>query len=325
MSSAVGGRLEAVAPRRSFYGRDYWRIAVLLAVAIAIHSWLVIHTAVPARDSIAYARIANNLSYPSMGAMNGESRQRIDVIRTAEQPPGYPLAVWITEKALRVSVPSLPQRSLLATQLANAIAAVLLVIPMYLTGRILFGRSTGFAAALLFQVLPVPARVTSDGLSEGVFLLAVATALLCRSARRRPGIGGFLLCGMATGATYLVRPEGLIVAMGVGAVIVIAGVSRKWPRDAAAGRLTALCVGLALVAVPYVVLIGKLSNKPTERHLLNPLDEQPAPHWLKMRGEGALQHGARQSGTLREVVGSEYRTQHGSRVVGNRSRLVRGE
>ncbi len=210
MSAEVGGRLEAVAPRRSLFGPDYVRLGVLLAVAIAIHAWLVMHTAVPARDSLGYARIANSLSHPNGGADPGEPRQRIDVIRTAEQPPGYPLAVWVTEKALRSTTDMpLADRSLLATQLANAIAAVLLVVPMYLIGRILFSRNVGFATALLFQVLPVPARVTSDGLSEGVYLSVMAVAILLGvRAARRPGVGGFLLCGLATGASYLVRPKG---------------------------------------------------------------------------------------------------------------------
>ena len=129
--------------------------------------------------------------------------------------------------------------------------------------------------------------MTSDGLSEGVFLLVIAVAILLGvRAARRPGIGGFLLCGMATGASYLVRPEGLIVAIGVGSVIVLAWLNRHWTRADALGRLTALAVGVALVGAPYMVLIGKLSNKPTEKHLLQPGEEQ-APIWLKQPGAKA--------------------------------------
>ncbi len=289
MSAEVGGLMVAVPPHRSLFGPDYLRLFALLVVGVAIHGWLIAHTAVPARDSLGYARIALNLSYPSAGSQ-GEHRQRIDVIRTAEQPPGYPIAVWVTEKALRsvVELP-LPDRSLLATQLANAIAAVLLVVPLYLIGRILFGRNVGFGAALLFQVLPVPARMTSDGLSEGVYLLVVATAILfaVRSVRQ-PGVGGFLLCGMATGASYLVRPEGLGVAIAVGAVIAWSGLTRRWPRDQALGWLTALLVGVALVGLPYMMLIGKLTNKPTGGTILNPFDKQPPKIWRfdDARGEG---------------------------------------
>ncbi|MCI0699791.1 MAG: glycosyltransferase family 39 protein, partial [Planctomycetia bacterium] len=190
----------------------------------------------------------------------------------------YPLAIWSASKLVSlVSNRPLPEHALLSAQVANAIAALLLVVPTYLIGRMLFSRNVGFAAALLFQVLPVPARITSDGLSEGVYLFATAVAImLAVRAVRRPGIAGFLLCGLATGASYLVRPEGLLVAMGPGAVALWLGFRRQWPRDVALARLTALTVGVAFVAVPYMALIGKFSNKPTAPYLLNPTDGPPA-------------------------------------------------
>jgi hypothetical protein len=282
MSDEVGGQLVEKPRHQSLFAPDYLRLGVLVLVSAAVHIWLVAHTAVPARDSLGYARIALNFSDPNEGAEpDRRPRQRIDVIRDAEQPPGYPLAVWFTEKILRhVTELPLSDRSLLATQVANAFAAVLLVVPLYLTGRILFGRNVGFAAALIFEVLPVPARVTSDGLSEGVYLLVIAVAIaLGVRAVRRPSVGGFLLCGMATGASYLVRPEGVMVAFAVGTVIVAAGLYRRWPRDIALGRLTSLGVGIALVAVPYMVLIGKFTNKPTGRHM-NPFDDQHGRVWV---------------------------------------------
>jgi 4-amino-4-deoxy-L-arabinose transferase-like glycosyltransferase len=180
--------------------------------------------------------------------------------------------VWATDSVLKhvIDKPA-PERALLSTQLANALAATLLVIPAYLIGRMLFGRNTGFAAALLFQVLPVPARITSDGLTEGVYLLVTASAIMLGvRAVRRPRISGFLLCGLAIGASYLVRPEGLMIAAGPGAVALWLGLTRRWPRDAALGRLTALCIGVALVSVPYMALIGALTQKTSPKELLNP-------------------------------------------------------
>ncbi|MFO0824876.1 MAG: glycosyltransferase family 39 protein [Gemmataceae bacterium] len=269
MAGEVGGQMEAVPTPRSLYGPDYGRLLILILVAVGIHGWLIAKTAIPARDSLGYARITLNFSDPN-GANPGGTRQRIDVIRSAEQPPGYPFAIGVTDKLLQnlCDLPT-PDRTLLAAQLANAGAAVLLVVPLYLTGRMLFGRNVGFGAALLFQVLPVPARVTSDGLSEGLYLLAASVAILfgVRTVRR-PGIGGFLLCGLAVGASYLVRPEGMLIGFAVGSVIVAAGLARFWPRDMAFGRLTALGVGIAFVAVPYMVLIGKFSPKPTSDVIL---------------------------------------------------------
>ena len=282
MSADVGGRLERVAPRRSLFVKDYWRIGVLLALAVAIHTWLVVHTSVPARDSIGFARIANNLSDPNAGNREDIPRQRIEIIRKANQHPGYPVAVWLTEKALRRAIPSAPERGLFATQLANALAATLLVIPIYVIGRILFGRNVGFAAALLFQVLPVPARVTSDGLSEGVYLLVVTVAiLLAVRAARRPTIGGFLVCGLATGASYIVRPEGLLVALGVVTVIGLARMSQRWSSADCLGRLAALSVGVGLVAGPYMIVIGALTPKNAGDYLAHPFEDHP-PSWRGM-------------------------------------------
>jgi hypothetical protein len=267
MSATVGGRLEAVERPRSLFGPDYLRLGVLALVAVAVHGWLIAHTALTARDSLGFARQALCFENPSAAPPIDEKHPNysLDHIRRAEQPPGFPLVVWVVDSVHRhVSDRPVADRILLSCQLASALGAVLLVVPAYLLGRMLFGRNTGFAAALLFQVLPVPARITSDGLTEGVYLLVAAVAIVLGvRAVRRPRISGFLLCGLATGASYLVRPEGLLIAAGPGAVALWLALTRRWPRDTAFGRLTALVVGVALVAVPYMVLIGKISNKPS--------------------------------------------------------------
>ncbi len=279
MSASVGGRLEEIEPTRSLFGPDYLRLAALVLVAIAVHAWLVSHTAVTARDSLGFARQALCFETPSAAPPHagGRPKNTIDHIRASEHPPGYPLAIWGVYKALStVSDAPVADRALLAAQIANALAAVLLVIPTYLIGRMLFSQNVGFAAALLFQVLPVPARITSDGLTEGVYLLATAVAVaLAVRAVTVPRISSFLLCGLASGFAYLVRPEGLLVAGGPGVVALWLGLTRRWPRELAFGRLAAIVVGVGLVAVPYVALIGKLSNKTTADILLKPGDAPP--------------------------------------------------
>ncbi|MBX9582262.1 MAG: glycosyltransferase family 39 protein [Gemmataceae bacterium] len=273
MAAAVGGRIEAVERPRSVFAPDYLRLAVLVLVAAAVHGWLVAHTAVTARDGLGFARYAICLQSPFVIDPHWDyNRTQYDVVKGQQHPPGYPAAVWLTAKLVRAAADRPhPEAYLLSAQLVSAAAAVLLVVPVYFTGRMLFGRSAGFAAALLISVLPTPARLTSDALTEGMYLLAAMTAVtLGVRAVRRPGVGGFLLCGLAVGATYLVRPEGLMVAGAVGAVAGWLGLTRKWPRDLAAGRVTALVVGVALVATPYMVMIGKLTNKPSPQHLLDP-------------------------------------------------------
>lgn len=274
MSASVGARLEAIEPERSLFGPDYLRLFALAVVAVAVHLWLMSHTALTARDSLGFARHALCFETPSAVPVEQGERPKttIDLIRESEHPPGYPLVIWGTYKVVSlVSTEPVADRALLSAQLANALAAVLLVVPTYLIGRLLFSRNVGFAAALLFQVLPVPARITSDGLTEGVYLLATSTAVfLAVRAIITPRISSFVLCGLATGASYLVRPEGLMIFAGPAALVFWLGLARRWPRDLAFARLAALFVGVCLVAVPYMALIGKLTNKPSGQELQNP-------------------------------------------------------
>ncbi|HEX4608088.1 MAG TPA: glycosyltransferase family 39 protein [Urbifossiella sp.] len=273
LGPAVGGRMEPVARKRRLFAPDYLRLAVLAAVAAAVHLWLVSHTATTARDGIGFARYAINLQSPHHVPKEADyGRTVLKVIKEQQHPPAYPVAIWAAGKVVRkYSSLSHPEAYLLAAQLVSAAAAVLLVIPTYLTGRMLFGRSVGFAAALLLQILPTPARITSDALTEGVYRLVAATAVMLGvRAVRRPGVGGFLLCGLASGVTYLVRPEGLIVAGAVGVTAAALAAARRWPLDLTLGRVAALFVGVVSVAGPYVVVIEKLTNKPTGHEFLNP-------------------------------------------------------
>ena len=271
--AAVGGRMEVVVRKRSLFAPDYLRLFALALVAVAVHAWLLTHSPVTARDGIGFARYALRLQSPHDALSPRDfSRTALDVVRMEQHPPGYPALVWLAAKGVRYAAPEmpLPESTLLATQLVSSLAGVLLVVPIYLIGRSLFGRNVGFAAALLFQVLPVPAHITSDGMADGLYTLVAATALLFGvRAVRRPGIGGFLLCGLICGASYLVRPEGLMVAAAVAAVAGWLGLRGRWPRGVTLGRLTALGVGVALVAGPYMILIGGLTRKPTGNDLIN--------------------------------------------------------
>lgn len=279
----VGARLEAVAPRRVTDAGDKLRLAALLAAAVAVHGWLVATTHVTARDSVGFARNALQLESPKAAGVSNLAELLRNKNGEFPHPPGYPLAVLGVSEAVRpLYAAPLPEQMLLSAQLASALAGVLLVLPTYALGRMLFGKFAGFAAALLFQVLPVVARDTSDGLTEGLYLLAVATALLfgVRAVRKR-SVGQSLLCGLATSVAYLVRPEGLLAAAAVAAVIAVLAARRAWPVPAAAGRLTALAVGVLLPALPYMILIEGVTNKPTGVDLFNRAIRNPREHFMK--------------------------------------------
>lgn len=259
MHARVGARLEIVRPQPVLFLADYGYLGALLAVAVGLHAWLISNTTVTARDSLEFVRYARNLEA-------GGPAGAVEYLRTANHPPGYPAAALAVSFVIRHKYPDLPpgEMMLLACQLTSAAAAGLLVLPAYRLGRGLFrSRFAGFAAVLLFQLSPTVSHLSSDGLSESLFLLLLVTALAAGvRAVRRASVLWMLVCGGIAGQSYLVRPEGLMVVVAVGAVAGVLGLSGVWPRVAAAGRLTALAVGVLTVMVPYVLVIGNLTNKP---------------------------------------------------------------
>jgi hypothetical protein len=235
---------------------DLKYLCLLVLVTVGLRCWQLTHTSVTARDSISYIRIAWNLEH-------GDWRQ---VIPKAPQHPGYPVAVRIMSVPVRYFVADLAEAMQLSAQLVSALASVLLIVPLYYLGRELFARNVAFWGVLLFQCLPPSGRIMADGLSEPLFLLFTTTGLaLALRALRTQWVPGFALAGLASGAAYLTRPEGAVVAVATAAALLIQQLSarrrRRWPVVLKCGA--ALSVGVMLLAGPFMLLIGRLTLKPT--------------------------------------------------------------
>jgi 4-amino-4-deoxy-L-arabinose transferase-like glycosyltransferase len=153
-----------------------------------------------------------------------------------------------------------------SAQIACALAGVLLVIPMYYLGRDLFDRRVGFWSALLFQVMPVPSRALSDGLTEGIYLLLTATfVLVAGRALRNRSVLGFAVCGLISGVGYLARPETAALAGILGSMLVALQLrpALRWPTRHWVPALVVLPTVAIAVALPYMLVIGGFSNKLT--------------------------------------------------------------
>ena len=236
--------------------REAGPILVLLLFTGGIHAWLIYHTELPARDGVGFMRYAWRLQHEPWG----------DVLRTSHQHPGYPLTIAAVSKLLPFGSLSLCDRMLLSAQLVNLAAGCLLAVAMFYLGKELFNPRVGFWTAALFQCLPVAARVTSDALSEAIFLLtATVTLLLAVRSLRDYSIWRLGLCGACGGCCFLIRPEGAGPVVAVLAVLLGLQAVARWRRPwrqvlPAAASLT---VAAALVASPYVAVLGNLTNKPT--------------------------------------------------------------
>ena len=196
------------------------------------------------------------------------------MLRESLQHPGYPAGLLAVSYPVRqVLGGTTPQSMQLSAQLTSVLASLLLIVPMFYLGRQLFDRRVGFWATVLFQCLPVSARVMSDGLSEATFFLFLTSALwMAAGALRRQSLARFAACGIFGGLAYLTRPEGGLVLLATGLVLLGMGIFHRvtwpWPRVAkCAGALTLAAV---MVGAPYALTIGSLSNKPTPRRMLDP-------------------------------------------------------
>jgi 4-amino-4-deoxy-L-arabinose transferase-like glycosyltransferase len=254
-------------PVSSGHWRDLALLALLLAAAAGLRAWLICHTEVAARDSIGFIRYA--LQFENAAA---QGKSWADVVRANHQHPAYPLTV------LAISVPvrafgdaPLVDLMRLSAQLASSLASVLLVIPMYYLGKLLFNRATGFWAVLMFQCLPVTGHILGDGLSEALFLLLTASALLfAAQALHNKSPLRFALCGAFCGLSYLTRPEGALVLAATGLSLICLQFAPLWRRTWRNFLASQAYLILAALAAgsPYFLATGCFSTKPSVGHLM---------------------------------------------------------
>ncbi|WP_020473986.1 glycosyltransferase family 39 protein [Zavarzinella formosa] len=252
-------------------------------LSIGLRWWMVAHTVVPSRDCLVFVRIAMQLydpptsKLPPFRQLDGPA----DVLRETDQPPGYPLAILGMAKMLGDDLSTVTaDQMILAAQLVSLFSGVLLIFPMFGVASRVFGPVVGLLACLWYQVLPVFVEVTSDGLSDGLFLLTSVSALwfglnVFDRVTWKGGLLHGLLAGVCVGAGYLVRPDSLIVGLAIGLMFAATSAARWIRRES--GRVVFLggigvVVGTVLLMSPYVSIIGKITNKPAGQKLTDTID-----------------------------------------------------
>lgn len=297
--------------------KDLGLIALLLFLVVLLRIWLLSHTVVPARDSIGYIRYA--LEFETVAADHGLWHTWQTVLNKYHQHPGYSLSILAMSMPVRAWHGGTDAVSMqLSAQLVSALAALLLVLPTYFLGKILFDRQVAFWGALFFQGLPVSGHLLSDGLSEPLFLLLMTTSLLFAVQAVQGGSGvRFALCGLFGGLAYLTRPEGALVLFAAGFVLAVTqmvpGWRRPWRRAGvcALGLLVPACA----VGAMYWTATHKFTNKPSigqiiEGHQANtdgtgedPVRIPPASLWAASIKEGGALSDRVRRGLL--AIGSE--------------------
>jgi hypothetical protein len=236
--------------------RDWQWLLLLACFVVPLRACLFFNTEVMARDSVGYVRYA----------LRFEEKPYGEVLRTFDQHPAYPLAIWAVSMPLRAWGGTTPEVMQWSAQLVSALAAVLLIVPMYYLGKALWDARIGFGGALLYQILPMSGHHLSDGMSESLFVMFVAWSLWCgvRALQNR-GPHWFIACGALSGLAYLTRPEGAVVLAAVALTLacfqLFAASRERWLPWLA--QCACLIAPALLVGSLYVVPTGSLTNKPS--------------------------------------------------------------
>ncbi|MFQ5599747.1 MAG: glycosyltransferase family 39 protein [Candidatus Krumholzibacteriia bacterium] len=129
-------------------------------------------------------------------------------------PPGYPFAVALLDVIVRDAV--------LAGRLVGLAAGTATVALFHRWARRLLPARLALAGALVLAVHPHFARTSVEVLSEPVYILAVLAGVVLFEARRH------LLAGAVLGYAFLVRPEALLVLLGLALIHVVRERKPPW-------------------------------------------------------------------------------------------------
>lgn len=226
-------------------------LASLLQGAIAAQSPLV------SPDAYTFAHLARQLG-----------TDPVATLRSADQHPGFPALILLVQGLSQsVGADSGTAAWIQTGRWIDAVAGLVGVGVVWALAWRVFSTRVANVAALLLAGLPVFRQNAVDALSDAPHLVFYvgATWLACEGLARRscPGTWRwFAACGACSGLAFWIRPEGLSVAIVMGALWVG---SLSWWRDLTPRQwflsLAAVAGSAALVIAPYLVLSGKVTSK----------------------------------------------------------------
>lgn len=227
-------------------------LVALVALAALLHLAGIARSLLPAQDGLKFLRIAREF----------QLRPWADVVRGSDQHPLYPALVALAEPVVAAVAGSGPDSWRIAAQGVSALAALALLWPLYSLTRRLFDERIARIALLIYVVLPFPAAIGHETLSDSLALFASLLALrLGMAALSAEGAIAPLACGLVAGLGYMARPEVLVVPLAV----VLTWASR-WRAPAAmsrpaAARVAALGLSFLVMVGSYALFKGEVSEK----------------------------------------------------------------
>lgn len=218
----------------------------------------VVLAAIAARADMIYA---DGLRYIRHAQRFQDATWREAALRAVDHPL-YPLTIAAAHEFLGGDGPLSWQR---AAQTVSVLAGALLIIPVFLTAGELARPRAASLACLMLALMPIPARIFADALSESTFLLFWSCGLWAALRFLREGRFSWLPLAVGFGAfAYLVRPEGLLLPAAIGLVLCLVPFIRsaQFDRRRWIAAVSTLIVVPGLIAGPFVLSKGGLGTKP---------------------------------------------------------------
>ncbi|MDB5349751.1 MAG: hypothetical protein JWN86_998 [Planctomycetota bacterium] len=256
----------------------------IVLLAAILHGVGIARSSLPAQDGLKFLRVARQF----------HAENWMSVVRGSDQHPLYPALIAVAQPCVALGMGPSPDSWRLSAQVVSALASIALLIPLFLLARALFGGTTAAMTALLYVLLPLPAEIGHDTLSDPLALLGFTTALwLGHRTLRTRGVGSAIGCGFAAGLGYLARPEVAIVPL---AVVVTAFTQFAiWTGSAARSvhaprvriAIPALSIAFLTMVGSYAIVKGEVSEKLALRRGV----AIPSPHDAASRNERRLPPG----------------------------------
>ena len=234
-----------------------WLLAVAALSAI-LHGVGIARTPLPAQDGLKFLRVAREF----------QTQPWLDVVRSSDQHPLYSLAIALAEPPVALACGGHgPLAWRLAAQGVSVLASVLLLWPLHLLTRRMFGDRAANLAVFLFALLPYPNVIGHETLADATALGCTVAALACgeatlRTRSWRAAVG----CGVAAGLGFWTRPEVALVPP----MVALAGAIRwrPWADEwALTGRLVLMAGVVLLFVGGYAAIKGEVSEKLSLRWL----------------------------------------------------------
>jgi len=239
------------------------RVVMLMVAAGGWLAWKADHAAIVFADSLRYINQAKRI----------DGGDAVHALFQAIDHPAYPLAIAATHRMIGGTTPEAWQA---AGQTASVIAAVLLVVPIYLVAAEMFGGSVAWLAVVLTFLVPTTGQVMADALSESWFLLFFTTGVWTAIRFLKQGTFAWLPLTVGFAAlAYWVRPEALLLPAAMVATLGVIPLLRStrlhWPRWWAAVGF--LVIGPSLLIAPIVASKGGISTKPAVGRVLGTVSQ----------------------------------------------------